>query len=109
MQITPKNNINFCAKLYPYPNTITNKQVFKLFEERTSKYPDLILQQNDISYFKNDYFRLYNEHKPNILSHGYFSYTNNHPKTMDNIIDRLVEIFETLKNNPLPKMHIDNM
>lgn len=109
MHISSISNTNFGAKLYPYPNTITNKQVFKLFEERTSKYPDLILQQNDISYFSNDYFKLYREHQPNTISHGFFNFTHNHPKTMDSLIDRLVEIFDTLKKNPLPKVHEDKV
>ncbi len=101
------NSPNFGAKLYPYPNTITNPKVFEMFEERTKDFPELILKQDDISYFNNDYFQILQQNKPNLKSHGYFSYTHNRPKTLEQIVDRLVNIFETLRKNPLPEMHID--
>ena len=101
------NSPNFGAKLYPYPNTITNPKVFEMFEERTKDFPKLILKQDDISYFNNDYFQLLRQDKPNLASHGYFSYTHNRPKTLEQIVDRLVNIFEKKKKKPLPEMHID--
>lgn len=106
-KIRSANSLNFGAKLYPYPNTITNPKVFEMFEERTKDFPKLILKQDDISYFKNDYFQLFHQDKPYITSHGYFSYTHNRPKTLEQIVDRLVNIFETLRKKPLPEMHID--
>lgn len=107
MKITSTNSINFNAKLYPYPKTISNPKVFEMFEERTKNFPKLILKQDDISYYKNDYFQLLHQDKQNIISHGYFSYTHNRPKTLEQVIDRLVNIFETLREKPLPEMHVD--
>lgn len=101
------NNSNFSAKFYPYPNTITDPKIFKMFEERTKCYPDFILKQDDISYFKNDYFMLVKKDKPNLVSHGYFSFTHNRPKNIENIIDRLEQIFDTLRHKRIPEMHVD--
>ncbi len=106
-KIQSAQNVKFDAKLRPYPNNISNSKVFELFEEKTKDFPNLILKQDDISYFKNDYFILLHQDKPNIVSHGYFSYTNNRPKTIESIVDRLVTIFDTLKKEPIPKMHKD--
>ena len=101
------NNLSFGAKLYPYPNAITNPKVFEMFEQSTKDFPNLILKQDDISYFKNDYFQLLHKDKSNLISHGYFSYTHNRPKTLEQIVDRLVNIFETLRKKPVPEMHVD--
>ena len=106
-KVQSSNSPIFGAKLYPYPNAITNPKVFEMFEERTKDFPKLILKQDDISYFKNDYFQLLREDKSNLISHGYFSYTHIRPKTLEQVVDRLVNIFETLRKKPLPDMHID--
>ena len=107
MRIQSINSTNFSANLWSYPNAITNTKIHELFAEKTKDFPKLILKQDDISYFKNDYLILLHQDKPNIVSHGYFSYTNNRPKTIESIVDRLVNIFDTLRNERLPKMHID--
>ena len=109
MHINPINNdkMTFQAKFYPYPNTLTNERYLKLFEERTKKYPKLILRQDNISYSGNDYFYLYDENKPSIQAHGFFSFTRNRPQNMEGFIKRLTEIFDTLLENPIPKMHED--
>ena len=88
------NDIAFNAKLYTYPKTTTVRQVFNSFEERTAKYPDLILKQDNISFFDEDQFLLLKENK--VLAFGTYSYTNNHPKTLYACIDRYVKIFEDL-------------
>ena len=106
MQIQSTTSFNFGARFYPYPNT-TNSKVREMFEEKTKDFSQYILRQDDISYFKNDYFQLIDKEKSKVVSHGYFSYTRNKPKTINDIIDRLVEIFEILKNEPLPNMHKD--
>ena len=106
-KIQSAQTVKFNAKLRPYPNNISNPKVFELFEEKTKDFPNFILKQDDISYFKNDYFVLLHQDKPNIVSHGYFSYTNNRPKTIESMVDRLVNIFDTLRNERVPKMHID--
>ena len=106
MQIQSAANVNFSALFYPYPNT-TSSKVCKKFEEETKDYLKYVLKQDNISYFKNDYFQLIDKEKSKVVSHGFFSYTRNKPKTVDGIISRLVEIFETLKKEPIPNMHKD--
>lgn len=111
MQIIPINNndTNFKAKFYAYPNTLNNIKYLELFEERTSKYPSLILKQNMISHYGNDHFQLFDddENNPNIISHGFFSFTRNRPENIDDFVSRLTEIFDTLYKNPVPEMHED--
>lgn len=106
MQIQSTASLNFNALLYPYPKT-TNTKVCEMFEEKTKDFSKYVLKQDDISYFQNDYFQLIDKEKSRVVSHGYFSFTRNRPKTVDRVVDRLVEIFETLKNEPLPSMHKD--
>lgn len=110
MQIKTTNNVNFNAKFYSYPKTTTNKEIYKLFEEKTSKYPQLILKQDDISYFGNDYFVILNKNKPNsIESHGYFNFTHNPPQNIEDFVNRLKEIFDILNKKKLPEMHKDKI
>ena len=106
MQIQSTESLNFNALLYPYPKT-TNTKVCEMFEEKTKDFSKYVLKQDDISYFQNDYFQLIDKEKSRVVSHGYFSYTRNKPKTINGIVDRLVNILETLINKPLPNMHKD--
>ena len=98
------NSLDFGAKLYPYPKTISNPKVFEMFEERTKDFPDFILKQDEISFFDRDYFLLLEKNKEKSFSQGRFSFTNNIPKTLEGIVDRLVEIFDILKKERLPKI-----
>ena len=104
MKINSTSKINFNAKVSAYPKTITDKKVFEMFEERTKDYPEFILKQEDISYFDRDYFILLKKDEQKSYSRGYFSFTNNHPKTVEGVVDRLVQIFDLLKEERLPKI-----
>jgi len=79
----------------------------KCLKKKPQIFQNISLRQDDISYFKNDYFQLIDKEKSKVVSHGYFSYTRNKPKTINGIVDRLVNILETLINKPLPNMHKD--
>ena len=107
-KILSTNNQAFNAKYYPYPKT-SSSVISEKFEQATSKYPQYILKQDDISYFNNDYFILMEEGKQNVKAHGYFGYTRKYPKDVDNMVKRLVNIFNYLMENPIPKMHIDKL
>ena len=107
-KIQSANNKTFNAKFYPYPKT-ANSTVLEKFEQATQKYPQYILKQDDISFFNNDYFILMEEGKQNIKSHGYFGYTRKYPKGIDNMVNRLVNIFNYLLEHPVPNMHIDKL
>ena len=98
---TVNDGISYRAKLYPYQHAISNKIVLQKFEEKTADYPNLILKQDDISFFKKDYFKLLHKDKPLILSHGWFEYTVCPPKTDEEIVDRFVYIFNELIRKPL--------
>jgi len=102
------NNQKFKAKYYPYPKT-SSAIISEKFEQATSKYPQYILKQDDISFCNNDYFILMEEGKQNIKAHGYFGYTRKYPKDVDNMVKRLVNIFNSLMENPVPKIHIDRL
>ena len=72
MQIQSTTSFNFGARFYPYPNT-TNSKVCEMFEEKTTDFSKYILRQDDISYFKNDYFQLIDKEKSkdNVYWHCY--------------------------------------
>ena len=95
------NGTSFRAKLYPHPHSISNKTIIQKFEEKTAEYPNFILKQDDISFFKKDYFKLLHKDKPLIISHGWFEYTVCPPKTEEEILDRFISIFEELLRKPL--------
>lgn len=107
MNISPisNNERTFQAKFVPYPNTLTNSEYFKLFEEMTKGYPNLILKQEEISRFGNDYVTLFDGNKK--LAHGYFGFMRNHPQDMEGFVNRLKKIFDTLYKNQLPDLHVD--
>ena len=103
-KIQSTNNSIFGAKLSPYPKTISDPKVFEMFEERTKGYPEFILKQDEISHFDKDYFILLEQGKQKSYSQGYFSFTNNYPKTLDDVVNRLVQIFNILKEEKLPNI-----
>lgn len=91
-------NSNFCAKFYHYPNAYNHPDIAKGFELATKEYPDLVLLQDNISYFEDDYFYLLKDGKalgfdtmPLTKYRHYFS--NN------DIVDRLVKVFNKLLEN----------
>lgn len=93
--IQTNNSPNFRAKLWTYPPAINNPEVFKKFEAKTSNYPNLILKQDDISFLKEDSFFLLDE-KGKVLKFDTASFTNNHPETLDGVVERFVSIFNKL-------------
>ncbi len=106
MNISPISNNEriFQAKFISFPNTLTNPEYFKLFEEKTKAYPNLTLKQEEISRFANDYFTLFDGNE--LLAHGYFCFMRNHPQDMEGFVNRLVKILETL-DKERKKMHKD--
>jgi len=107
-KIQSANSQTFNAKFYPYPKT-SGSEVIEKFEQATGKYPQYILRQDNISFFNNDYFILMEDGKQNIKAHGYYGYTRKYPKDVDNMVKRLVNIFNNLMGNPVPKMHVDKL
>lgn len=93
------SNKSFKAKLSTYPKTISNKVVYEKFEKETVSYPNLTLMQDDISYFGDDFFYLLE--KGNVLACDSYSFTNNHPKTIEETVERFVVIFNKLLKKSL--------
>ena len=95
MRIAPIKDNTFKAKFSPYPKTITNPKVMEMFEANTKQFPNLKLLHDDISYRKNDSFFLLDE-KGRVLGFSEESFTNNYPRTLGGVVDRLVEIFDKM-------------
>ena len=108
MEIQSQNNINFQANFYRYSQNIKDKKVPNLFKYKTKDFENYILKQNSISTFEDDYFVLLDKTSSRMLAHGFFEFSKNKSKSLAESVERLVEIFRVLRNNPLPKIHKDN-
>ena len=92
---------NFKARYFAYNKSMTNPQVFKIFKEKTAKYPNLILKQNKISPFKDDTFLLIDQNNK-VIRIETAPFTNRRPEKPKDIVHRLVSIFNKLLHSPKP-------
>lgn len=94
-KISPTNT-NFKAELWPYPHTCPDKEIGQMFREQTKDFPEYILMQDDISFAEKDFFVLFKKNRNQSVARGWYEFTSNHLNTKKTIVNRFVEIFNSL-------------
>ena len=93
-----KTSTNFGAKFYHYPHAYTNPEIAKGFEKATKEHPDMVLLQDNISYFDNDQFYLLK--KGEVLGFDTMALTKYRRYFSNNdIVDKLVGLFNKMLEN----------
>ena len=75
---------------------IADPKVLKMFEEKTSKYPDLLLYQSLTRTTAKDEFDLVKKDFSALYCSDIAEYTSNLPKTTEGCVDKLVSIFNDM-------------
>ena len=88
------NNVVFNAQLKL--KRTEDSKVLKMFEEKTAKYPDLLLYQSHVRQYSKDEFDLVKKDFSALYSFDIAEYTSNLPETTEGCVNRLVEIFNNL-------------
>ena len=93
-----KTSTNFGAKFYHYPHAYNHPDIAKGFEEATKEHPDMVLLQDNISYFDNDQFYLLK--KGEVLGFDTMALTKYRRYFSNNdIVDKLVGLFNKMLEN----------
>lgn len=87
------NNV-FKAKYYPCTHHNGSSEILKNFEQRTSAFPNYELYQELHSYGGDDCFKLYKD--GNILNTDFMPFTSQTFNSIEESVNRLVEIFEQM-------------
>lgn len=93
------NNYHTAFKAQIKLKRIKDSTVLKMFEEKTSKYPDLLLYQSHVHPYAKDEFDLVKKDFSALYYSDIAEFTANLPETTEATVDRLVTIF----NNMLKK------
>ena len=88
------NQIKFSAQVKL--KRIKDSNVYKMFEEKTSKYPDLLLYQSHARQCAKDEFDLVKKDFSVLYASDIVEFTANQPKTSEGCVDKLVEIFNKM-------------
>ena len=97
-KIQLSDNTTFRATYQPCTHHNGSPEIRERFSQQTADYPDYKLVQDSHSYGGNDFFRLYQGNK--LVSLDSFPLTSMSFKSIDDSVARIVEIFNTLKDNP---------
>ena len=89
------NNTTFKAKYIPCSTIKVNSDIIEKFEQRTAKYTNLELVQSNNSFFEPDCFKLYKDNK--LLNLDFKHFTSRSYNSSEEIVNRLVEIFDNIR------------
>ena len=89
------NNPTFEAKFRPCSKIKVNSDIIQKFEQITTKYPNFELVQFNNSFPAEDCFKLYKDNK--LLNLDFEHYTSMIYNSSDEMVNRLVEIFDNIR------------